>query len=120
MAITHEDQYDYEREIEFEIAGSHMVLPIVISEMVIEADVWHEPGNVKDYDTRWIAAKVQIVGGSKQPAALGDPHGLLWEDLVSRSDLDVVKNLADATLSDILDEIAEEAFLRDYRAGEIA
>lgn len=112
MTITHNDQYDYEREIEFEIGGSQMVLPVVISEVVIEAELWEESGNAKDYETRWISAKVEI--------GTGGAYRCLWEDNVEPKDLEVGRNLADATLSDILDEIAEEAFLRDYRAGEIA
>lgn len=111
MPITHEDQHDYEREIEFQIGRGYMVLPMVISDLVLEADIWNEDGNVKDYETRWISAKVEIKAPRSQT--------VIWSGIVSGAEVNVGNNLADATISDALDEIAEEAFLRDYRAGEI-
>lgn len=112
MAITHEDQSDYKREIEFQIGREYMVLPVLISEVVLEADIWHETGNVKDYETRWISAKVEIMAPRS--------NTVIWTGIVSSAEVNVGNNLADATLSDALDEIADEAFLRDWRAGEIA
>lgn len=108
--MEYEDQYDYEREIEFEIAGERMTAPVTISDVVIDVEMWNESGNVKDYDTRWTSAKVEIRDGyTRHP---------LWTGTVKPENLNVTKVLSDATLSDILDEIAEEAFLRDWRAGE--
>lgn len=112
MPITHEDQSDYKREIEFKIGREYMVLPMLISEVILEADIWHETGNVKDYETRWISAKVEIMAPRSTT--------VIWTGIVSGAEVNVGDNLADATLSDALDEIAEEAFLRDWRAGDLA
>ena len=110
--MEYEDQYDYEREADLEIAGGHLSVTVVISDVLIAVETWTERGNARDYETRWTRANVAI---RPKRSSQG-----IWYGMVKPEDLDTNRRLIDAGISDLLDEIAEEAFLRDYRAGEIA
>lgn len=108
--MEYEDQYDYEREADFEIAGGYLSVTVVISDVQIAVETWTERGNARDYETRWIHANVTI-----RPKRSSQ---VIWTGMVRPEDLDTNRRLIDAGISDLLDEIAEEAFLRDYRDGE--
>ena len=79
----------------------------------IEAETWEERGNARDYETRWIGADVQVLAGT-----VNRGRTVLIDATITPDDLRV-SELVDGAISDALDEIAEEAFLRDCREGNI-
>lgn len=110
MTIRYTDENnDYERGIEIEIAGNYAPLTLYVENVEIEAETWEERGNARDYETRWTGADVQVLAGT---------NTVLIDATITPDDLRV-SELVDGAISDALDEIAEEAFLRDCREGNI-
>lgn len=96
-----------EYEITMVIGGNSVAMIATVSEVQAEADIWADD----DFQVTWERANVAFA-----PIGQDEP---IWQLEIFPGDLDLVKNLTDAQISDICDEIANEAFHEQSREGVI-
>lgn len=103
MEVTTNEPYEY--DVTINICGESVVMVATINEVQAEVTVWAED----DYSVTWERASVAF-----SPVGIDEP---IWELDVFASDIDVVRNITDAQISDACDEIAGIAFRQQQQEG---